>query len=131
RFIIGQIEDPEAVKELDAIAAVPGIDILLFGPGDFSHGLGSPGDLKHPKLVDARKRMVAACHDNGKYAATVGSLDNFEELLDMGFNYVNISCEVVLIADGCRNIISKFQKATSEVPSKKRENKSKSSSKIY
>lgn len=131
RFVIGQIEDPEAVKELDEIAAVPGIDILLFGPGDFSHALGAPGEFNHPKLVDARKRMVAACHENGKYAATVGSLDNFEELLGIGFDYVNISCEVVLIAEGCRNIISKFQQATSKVPSMNSRSKTKSFSKIY
>jgi 4-hydroxy-2-oxoheptanedioate aldolase len=120
RFIIGQIEDPEAVEELDDIAAVPGIDILLFGPGDFSHALGAPGDFTHPKLVDARKRMVAACKEHGKFAATVGTLDNLEELLDMGFQYVNLGSDVTSLGKICRNTISQFEVATQKNTSAKK-----------
>ena len=40
RFVIVQIEDPEPLAELDEIAQVEGIDMLFFGPGDFSHGIG-------------------------------------------------------------------------------------------
>jgi 4-hydroxy-2-oxoheptanedioate aldolase len=131
RFVIGQIEDPEAVEELDDIAAVPGIDILLFGPGDFSHALGAPGDFSHPKLIEARKRMVAACKEHGKFAATVGTLDNLEELLDMGFQYVNLGSDVRAVGNACENTISKFQEATSKAPSKKNGSKQKVSTKIY
>ncbi len=130
RFIIGQIEDPEAVKELDEIAAVPGLDILLFGPGDFSHALGAPGDFTHPKLIDARKRMVAACQENGKFAATVGTLDNLAELLEMGFQYVNIGSDVTSLNGVCQNITRKFQEATSK-SSQKSGSKKKGSSKLY
>ena len=131
RFVIGQIEDPEAVKELDEIAAVPGIDILLFGPGDFSHALGAPGDFTHPKLVDARKRMVAACREHGKFAATVGTLDNLEELLEMGFQYVNLGSDVTSLTKVCRNTIGIFQEATSKTFSKKNGSKQKAPNKIY
>lgn len=131
RFIIGQIEDPEAVDELDAIAAVPGIDILLFGPGDFSHALGVPGDFKHPKLVDARKRMVAACREHGKFAATVGTLDNLAELLEMGFQYVNIGSDVTSLSSVCRHITSTFQETTTKAPPRKSAKGKGASSKIY
>jgi 4-hydroxy-2-oxoheptanedioate aldolase len=43
RFVVVQIEDFEALEELEGIAAVAGIDLLFFGPGDFSHSLGVPG----------------------------------------------------------------------------------------
>ena len=36
RFVILQIESPEALEQVEAIAAVPGFDMLLFGAGDFS-----------------------------------------------------------------------------------------------
>ena len=44
RLVIVQIEDPEPMAELDAIAQVPGIDMLFFGPGDFSQGIGHTGE---------------------------------------------------------------------------------------
>src|SRR5690606_18597951 len=48
RFIIIQIESPEAVANVDEIAAVDGFDMLLFGPGDYSHLIGEAGNLNHP-----------------------------------------------------------------------------------
>src|SRR4051812_16462467 len=43
KFIIVQIEDPEPLEELDAIAATPGLVMIFFGPGDFSHAIGAVG----------------------------------------------------------------------------------------
>ena len=42
RLVIVQIEDPEPLDELEEIAAMEGIDMLFFGPGDFSQGIGAP-----------------------------------------------------------------------------------------
>ena len=44
RFVCVQIEDPEPLNDLEKIAAIEGIDILFFGPADFSQGIGAPGD---------------------------------------------------------------------------------------
>ena len=43
RLLIFQIECPEALENVEAIAAVPGYEMLLFGPGDFSHLIGKAG----------------------------------------------------------------------------------------
>ena len=42
-LLIAQIESPEALENVEAIAQVPGIDILFLGPGDYSIRLGIPG----------------------------------------------------------------------------------------
>ena len=42
KLVIAQIEDPQAVDSLDDIAQTKGIDMLFFGPGDYSHALGVP-----------------------------------------------------------------------------------------
>ena len=39
RFVIVQIEDPEPLSDLDAIAALDGIDMIFFGPADFRHAV--------------------------------------------------------------------------------------------
>lgn len=60
RFVALPIEDPEALEELDSIAAVGGYDILFFGPGDYSHAIGLPGQYDHPLINEARDRVLAA-----------------------------------------------------------------------
>ncbi|MBR6533718.1 MAG: aldolase, partial [Clostridia bacterium] len=42
RFTVIQIEDPEPLAELEEICALPGIDMIFFGPADFSQGIGKP-----------------------------------------------------------------------------------------
>lgn len=98
RFVIVQIEDPEALDDLDAIAAQPGIDMLFFGPGDFSHGLGAPGAWDDPRLMDARIRVARAALDHGKFAGTVGSPAVLPGLVDLGYTFVSLGADVVGLA---------------------------------
>ena len=49
RLIIVQIEDPEPLSQLDEICQVEGIDMIFFGPGDFSHAIGHPAEFDHPE----------------------------------------------------------------------------------
>ncbi len=107
RFIIVQIEDPEGVDNLNEIAAVAGIDMLFFGPGDYSHGLGVPGETDHPKVVEARKRVAEAARDNGKFAGTVGGPDNFSELQQLGYSFINIGGDVSALNNLCRTLADK------------------------
>lgn len=95
RFVIVQIEDPEPLEELEDIAALDGIDMLFFGPGDFSQGIGAPGDWNHPRLLEARKRVAQVAQKHGKYAGTPGNMDNFEELIELGYRFINIGADVV------------------------------------
>jgi len=59
-LIMVQIEDREAVDELDAIAAVPGIDVIFCGPYDLSRSLGQIGNPAHPDVKSVVERIVAA-----------------------------------------------------------------------
>ena len=95
RFVCVQIEDTEPMAELDEIAALDGIDMLFFGPGDFSQGLGTPGDFNNPALLDARKKVADAAVRYGKFAGTVGSLANRAELAAMGYRFISIGADVV------------------------------------
>jgi 4-hydroxy-2-oxoheptanedioate aldolase len=110
RFVVVQIEDPEPLAELDAIAAVPGIDMLFFGPGDFSHGIGAPGVWDHPKLIEARRRVAEAAVAHGKFAGTVGSAANLDELVAMGYRFVSVGADVVGLSQYCKSIVSEFTK---------------------
>lgn len=108
RFVIVQIEDPEPLEEMDEIAALPGIDMLFFGPGDFSQGIGAPGVWDDPRLLDARRRVAAVATAHGKFAGTVGGPGNFRELVDMGYRFISMGADVVGLSNYCREMASAF-----------------------
>lgn len=60
------IETPAGVANADAIAAVPGVDMIAFGANDFTAELGIPGQYDDPKLVDAVTTVAHACRRHGK-----------------------------------------------------------------
>jgi 2-keto-3-deoxy-L-rhamnonate aldolase RhmA len=66
------IETPKAVANADAIAAVPGIDMLLMGCSDLTLEMGIPGQFEDPRLVAAIETVVAACRRHGRIPAIGG-----------------------------------------------------------
>ena len=104
RFVILQIEDPEAVEELEKIAQVDGYDMLLFGAGDFSHAIGAPAQMDHPLVVDTRKRLAKVCAKYGKFAGAVGTPANCGELIEMGYQFINVGADVIGLSDCCRRL---------------------------
>ena len=58
--VIVQIEHVDGVENLAEILAVEGVHGFLIGPYDLSASLGVPGQLEHPKMVDAMKQILTA-----------------------------------------------------------------------
>ncbi len=110
RFVVVQIEDPEPLPDLDAIAALPGIDMLFFGPADFSHGIGAPGVWDDPRLLDARRRVAEAAIAHGKFAGTVAAVANLDDLIAMGYRFLSVGADVVGLSQYCDGILSEFTK---------------------
>ncbi len=111
RFVVVQIEDPEPLAELDEIAAVPGIDMLFFGPGDFSHGIGAPAQLKHPRVIEACRLVAEAALKHGKFAGTVSGCGRLDELLSMGYRFISLGGDVVGLSRHCRTLMDDFNKS--------------------
>ena len=63
--LVVQIETPEALANVEAIAAVPGIDGLFLGPGDLGLRLGCFGNWEHPLMREAHARIAAAAAKHG------------------------------------------------------------------
>ena len=97
RFVILQIEDPEAMEQIDEIAALEGFDMLFFGPADYSHAIGVPGQMDHPEVVAGFRRVAEAAKKHGKFAGTVGTKANAAERLAMGYQFMNIGADVVAL----------------------------------
>ena len=71
-IVVVMLESPLAIRNADAIAAVPGVDVLLIGTSDLTLEMGLPGQLMHPDVVAAYQTVVDACKRHGKWAGMGG-----------------------------------------------------------
>lgn len=109
RFVILQIESPEALEQAEAIAAVPGFDMLLFGAGDFSHRIGKLGQATDPEVVAARKRVAAAALKHGKHVAVASLYGQKDEVMAEGSLVVTLGADVLALGDAFRQMVGGFQ----------------------
>jgi len=89
-----QIEDPEPLDEIDEICQAPGIDMIFFGPSDYSHRLGVSGELNHPEICRIRELMAKKANKHGIFAGTVAGIGNEKEYIDMGYHFLNLGGDV-------------------------------------
>ena len=111
RLIIVQIEDPEPLSELDKICQLDGIDMIFFGPGDFSHAIGHPAEFDHPEVQRVRKLVVETAHKYGKFAGTV-SVPSLGQCYAEGYDLVNCGSDVTAIGASCSAAVAKFHEIT-------------------
>lgn len=106
-FLIVQIETAEALDQLEAILAVPGVDAALVGPTDLSLSLGIPGQMTHPRLVEAIARVLEAC---GRHAVVPAIHTNdvamTAEWAKRGMRLVSINSEAGLLIQGGRQAVT-------------------------
>ncbi|MCC7083559.1 MAG: aldolase [Pirellulales bacterium] len=108
-LIIVQLENEAAVAQAEAIAAVPGVDVLMIGPADFSILGGFPGDFDHPKLAKAVERIAQAARNTGKHwARPVGSIAQAQETIAQGARLIFHHADIVMVKQGLEAMQSQF-----------------------
>lgn len=116
KYLILQIESPEALEKIDEIAAIPGFDFLLFGPGDFSHRIGRAGDVHHPDVQAARQTIEIAARKFGKQLVGVAAGGTPQEQLDRGYTMIAVGSDVVSLGKSFHEAVNKNQVAPAESP---------------
>jgi 2-keto-3-deoxy-L-rhamnonate aldolase RhmA len=74
-LIACMVETEESVANADAIAAIPGVDVLMFGTSDLTATMGIPGQIGHPRVRAAYASVAAACARHGKVLGMGGVYD--------------------------------------------------------
>ncbi|HWA89849.1 MAG TPA: aldolase/citrate lyase family protein, partial [Rhizomicrobium sp.] len=74
-MLIPMIETRTAIDNADAIAAIPGIDVLFIGSNDLTLDMGIPGQYGDARVQDAYRRVAEACRKHGKILAMGGIYD--------------------------------------------------------
>jgi 4-hydroxy-2-oxoheptanedioate aldolase len=93
-LLVAQIETPEALANCADIAAVPGVDVLMIGPGDLSLRLGCTPAVNDPVMLDAEKQVAAAATRHGKaWGRPVGDRASAQAIVELGARFVILGGE--------------------------------------
>ena len=109
--VLVQLETKIALKEVEAVAAVEGVDGIFIGPSDLAAAFGHLGNPKHPEvqaaIADAAQRIRA----KGKSAGILtGNADDAEGLFDAGYNFVAVGSDVGVLARTAEALAARFRK---------------------
>ncbi|SFE72773.1 HpcH/HpaI aldolase/citrate lyase family protein [Nitrosomonas sp. Nm166] len=104
--IVVMIEHVDAVRAIDHILAVPGIDAYIIGPYDLSGSMGRPGDLNHPDVQSAITQVLEA----GRRINKPGGIHVIEpdpqalqQRIQAGFNFLGYGLDIRILDSICRN----------------------------
>ena len=89
-LIVIMLESPEAIENVETIAAIDGVDVVLIGTNDLCMEMGIPGDYSNPKVKDAYIKVIEACKKYGKTPG-MGGVYNEElmsEYIKMGMKFI-------------------------------------------
>lgn len=92
------IEKREAVENLDSLLAVKGVDMVQFGPGDYSMSIGVPGQFNHPRVREAEQYVIETALAAGvQPRAEIGSPEEAQRYLEMGVRHFNIGSDMSIL----------------------------------
>ena len=97
---IVQLETPEAIDQLAAIAAVEGIDALFVGPGDLAAAMGHIGNVAHPDVQALIAKAAKDARSAGKPVGIVGpNPDMVHRFIDYGYDFTAIGSDMAMMID--------------------------------
>lgn len=112
-FLVLQIEDQQALDEIDAIAAVEGYDILFVGPADLSVRLGVPLQFEHPLMEAAHDKVANAAAKHGKWWGTItGTPEVAQKMIDRGARMVTCGADQWWLMNGAKKAYSDYSNLT-------------------
>jgi len=104
-FVVIQLEDQRAVDNARDIAQVPGVDVLFFGPVDYSASCGIPGQFDHPKLQRALETVAQAASKAHIHWGSISSSPNhIKTLLDHGAHMISYLSDTFIIKSRLQHI---------------------------
>lgn len=105
--VVVQIETPQALRQIDAIAGVAGVDSIFLGPGDLSGAMGFAGNPMHPDVVAAMTKAARQCHALGKPVGSVaGTSEAVAVYREAGIDYIGCASDLGLMMRQCAGVLS-------------------------
>ena len=116
--LLVQVETIGALAQIDAIAAVDGVDGVFIGPADLSASMGHPGQPGHPEVRSAIEAALPRILAAGK-APGILAVDEAlaRRYIELGARFVAVGVEATMLAQATRSLAARFKDA-GEAPSR-------------
>lgn len=106
-LLILQIEGSEGLKNLDAILAVPGGDVIFVGPYDLSQSLGLPGEIDHPQVVRAIEDIVKRVCKSGRHVGIYADdVEAAQKWIKLGVQFIALSVDTAIYYQACKKLVA-------------------------
>jgi 4-hydroxy-2-oxoheptanedioate aldolase len=106
-----QVETESALKDIDAIAAVEGVDVLFVGPSDLTLALGIFNQFDHSLYQDAIKKVAAAAKKYGKATGVLlQNINEYEMYFNLGYRFLASGGDAAFVAKGAESLVQEMKK---------------------
>lgn len=90
------IEKKAAVDQLDEILAVSGVDMIQWGPSDYSMSVGMPGEVRDPRIKAVERKVIETCLKAGVAPRVeIASPEDARYYLDLGVKHFNLGVDLI------------------------------------
>ncbi len=108
--VIAQIETERGLDQVEAIAAVDGIDVLWVGHFDLSNFLGIPGRFDDPRFDAAMRRVAEVAHRHGKAAGFMATDAAWvDRVRAMGYSMIAAGTDTGIVESGYRGLVGAIE----------------------
>lgn len=105
-LVVAQIETERGLEQVEAIAAVDGIDVLWVGHFDLSNFMGMPARFDDPAFDAAMRRVAEVARRHGKAAGFMATDRAWiDRVKAMGYSMIAIGTDVGLLGDATRALV--------------------------
>ena len=115
--LLVQAETVAALKNLEAICAVDGVDGVFIGPADLAASMGHRGNPGHPAVQAAIEQAIATIVASGKAAGTLtGDAKLARRYLELGASFVAVGIDITLMVQAARKLSADFGLGAAPAP---------------
>ncbi|WP_342363154.1 aldolase/citrate lyase family protein [Terrarubrum flagellatum] len=108
--LLVQVETREALNQVEAIAAVDGVDGVFIGPADLAASLGHIGEASHPEVVAAVEQAVRRLRAIGKPAGILTPDGAFaKRCIELGTIFTAVAIDAGILARGAETSARQFK----------------------
>ncbi|MEX2235308.1 MAG: aldolase/citrate lyase family protein [Cyclobacteriaceae bacterium] len=105
-----QIETIPAVKEIDAIAATPGVEVLFVGPSDLTLAFGILGQINHPHYQQAIREVASAAKKHNKCPGVLlQDISEYEMYHELGYRFFACGADGSFVSRGADEIVKRLK----------------------
>lgn len=108
--VVVQVESANALENLDAIAAVEGVDAVFVGPSDLAATMGHLGNPTHPEVLSAIEDAIGRIKKAGKPPGILTFDDPLiQRYTELGCRFIAVGGDVILLARAARGLAQKHK----------------------